>query len=62
MATLPPKYRVAVVLRYAEGLSYEEIAQALRLPLGTVKTHLFRARALLQQRLAEVYRDYFGER
>lgn len=61
MATLPPKYRAVAVLRYMEDLSYEEIAQTLQLPLGTVKTHLFRARALLQERLASVYQDYFGE-
>jgi RNA polymerase sigma-70 factor (ECF subfamily) len=59
IASLPLKYRAAVVLRYAEGLSYEEIAQTLQLPLGTVKTHLFRAKAMLQERLATVYRDYF---
>jgi RNA polymerase sigma-70 factor (ECF subfamily) len=37
-------YREAVVMRYVEGLSYEEIAEALAQPLGTVKTNLHRAR------------------
>ena len=41
---LRPDYREAVVLRYIEGLSYEEIAEALAQPLGTVKTNLHRAR------------------
>ncbi len=40
-------YREAVVLRYVEGLSYEEIAEALMQPLGTVKTNLHRARKQL---------------
>jgi len=59
MATLPPKYRMVVVLRHAEGLSYEEIAATLQLPLGTVKTHLFRAKDLLRKRLQHVYEAYF---
>jgi len=41
---LRPDYREAVVLRYVEGLSYEEIAEALEQPLGTIKTNLHRAR------------------
>jgi RNA polymerase sigma-70 factor (ECF subfamily) len=41
---LRPDYREAVVLRYVEGLSYEDIAETLAQPLGTVKTNLHRAR------------------
>jgi len=41
---LKPIYREVVILRYQEGLAYEEIAEVTGLPLGTVKTHLFRAR------------------
>lgn len=44
MASLKPPYREVVILRYQEGLAYEEIAEVTDLPLGTVKTHLFRAR------------------
>lgn len=44
VASLKPLYREVVVLRYQEGLAYEEIAEVTGLPLGTVKTHLFRAR------------------
>jgi len=44
IAALRADYREAVVLRYVEGLSYEEIAAALAQPLGTVKTNLHRAR------------------
>jgi RNA polymerase sigma-70 factor (ECF subfamily) len=49
--TLPESYRVLVVLRYQQGLAYEEIATVMSLPLGTVKTGLFRARARLREAL-----------
>jgi RNA polymerase sigma-70 factor, ECF subfamily len=49
---LRPDYREAVVLRYIEGLSYEEIAEALAQPLGTVKTNLHRARKQMATALA----------
>ncbi len=51
IASLPEHYRVVVMLRHQQGLSYEEIAEALRLPLGTVKARIHRARALLKDRL-----------
>ena len=41
---LRPEYREVVVLRFAEGLAYEEIADVAGLPLGTVKTYIHRAR------------------
>ena len=41
---LRPEYREAVILRYREDLSVEEIGQAMAIPVGTVKTYLFRAR------------------
>lgn len=44
---LKPRYRKLVEMRYFEELSYEEIAQSLELPIGTVKAQLFRARELL---------------
>lgn len=44
---LKPRYRELVELRYFEELSYEEIAETLNLPLGTVKAQLFRARDFL---------------
>jgi RNA polymerase sigma factor (sigma-70 family) len=44
---LKPRYRTLVELRYFEELSYEEIAEQLDLPLGTVKAQLFRAREFL---------------
>lgn len=49
--TLPPHYRIVVMLRHQQDLSYEEIAEALELPLGTVKARIHRARALLKDRI-----------
>lgn len=46
---LKPRYRTLIELRYFEEYSYEEIAQELDLPLGTVKAQLFRARDFLYQ-------------
>lgn len=51
MAELPPAYRAALVLRHIQELSYQEVADALELPMGTVKTHLHRARAALRARM-----------
>ncbi len=48
---LPEQFRETVVLSDVEGLSYEEIARVLSVPVGTVKSRLFRARHLLQQKL-----------
>jgi len=47
LAELPRDFRVAVVLRDVNQLSYEEMAEALSVPLGTVKSRISRARALL---------------
>ena len=53
VAALPPKLRAVFLLRHLDDLSYEEIAAAVGVPLGTVKTHLFRARAQLRAALSE---------
>ena len=52
MDELSPAYRAALTLRHMQQLSYQEVADALDIPLGTVKTHLHRARAALKERLA----------
>jgi RNA polymerase sigma-70 factor (ECF subfamily) len=44
IARLRPEYRSCILLRHVEGYSYEEIAESLELPLGTVKTYIHRAR------------------
>ncbi len=51
MAELPPAYRAALTLRHMQQLSYQEVSDALGIPLGTVKTHLHRARAALKAKL-----------
>lgn len=51
LARLEPEAREVLVLREAEALSYEEIAEILAVPVGTVRSRLHRARAELQQRL-----------
>jgi RNA polymerase sigma factor (sigma-70 family) len=58
MNDLPPKYRQVIVMRHVEEKDYAEIAKALRLPLGTVKAHIFRAREMLYKRLKDKVRHY----
>jgi RNA polymerase sigma-70 factor (ECF subfamily) len=54
IASLPEKYRLVITLFYLQELSYDEIAGVLDLPLGTVKTHLYRARERLQRQIGQV--------
>ncbi len=51
MEHLPGKYRVVLILRHLQEMTYEEMASVLSMPVGTIKTHLFRARHLLKERL-----------
>jgi len=55
---LPEKYRLVIRLRHVEERSYEEIARMLKLPIGTVKAHIFRARELLYKQLRGKIRHY----
>src|SRR5438128_12595239 len=48
---LPEAFRETVVLSDVEGMSYQEIARILKVPVGTVKSRLFRARQMLQRKL-----------
>ncbi|MDQ4121749.1 MAG: sigma-70 family RNA polymerase sigma factor [Acidobacteriota bacterium] len=50
---LPPAYRELILLRHSQDLSYDEIAEIMNLPLGTVKNRLFRARELMRDLLVE---------
>jgi RNA polymerase sigma-70 factor (ECF subfamily) len=54
IARLRPEYRACILLRHIEGYSYEEIAEALDLPLGTVKTYIHRARNELRGYLTDL--------
>jgi RNA polymerase sigma-70 factor, ECF subfamily len=51
LAQLPANYRMLVVAHYMRGVQYESLAEALNLPLGTVKTHLYRAKRRLRELL-----------
>jgi RNA polymerase sigma-70 factor, ECF subfamily len=48
---LPDELRMAITLREVEGMSYEEIAEAMSCPIGTVRSRIFRARDAIDQRL-----------
>lgn len=56
MARLPEKHRVVLRLREVEAMTYEDIAAALGLPVGTVESRLHRARRLLAERLSKAAR------
>lgn len=52
---LPNKYKTVITLFHLEDMTYEEIGKIMKLPDGTVKSHLFRARKLLKERLLKRY-------
>ena len=58
---LPAELRMAIVLREIEGLSYEEIAQAMGCPIGTVRSRIFRAREAIATKLRPMI-DHQGDR
>jgi RNA polymerase sigma-70 factor (ECF subfamily) len=60
LATLPPDYRLPVILRYWNDLSYEEIAEATHSTVSAVKSKLFRARAMLAERAGQ-FQSALGE-
>jgi len=57
ITAVPEKYRLSLVLRDIEGLSYEEIAQALGIPGGTVRSRINRARSMLKRKLQPLLRQ-----
>ena len=57
LSRLPAKYRIVLILRHLQDMSYEEMAEILTMPIGTIKTHLFRARNLLKERLQGLDRN-----
>ncbi len=55
---LPEKYKRVIIMRHTEDRDYSEIAKILKLPIGTVKAHIFRARELLNRFLREKISHY----
>lgn len=51
LQTMPANYRLLLILRHLQDFSYNEISEITNMPLGTVKTGIFRARAMLKERL-----------
>jgi RNA polymerase sigma-70 factor (ECF subfamily) len=62
MQTLSEELRQAITLREIEGLSYEEIAELMNCPIGTVRSRIFRAREAIAQRLRPLLGTREGER
>ncbi len=56
--SLPPKYKEVILLRHKMDKEYEEISKELKLPLGTVKAHIFRGRELLNKYLKDKIKNY----
>jgi RNA polymerase sigma-70 factor (ECF subfamily) len=56
LKNLPDELRTAITLREFEGLSYEEIAQVMGCPVGTVRSRIFRAREAIDKRLEPLIR------
>ena len=56
--SLPAKYKEVIILRHKLDKEYEEIAKELKLPLGTVKAHIFRGRELLNKYLKDKIKHY----
>jgi RNA polymerase sigma-70 factor (ECF subfamily) len=54
LAELPEEFRAAVVLRDVEGMDYEQISRVLELPVGTVKSRLYRGRCMLREKLKDL--------
>jgi RNA polymerase sigma-70 factor, ECF subfamily len=62
MEALPDELRQAVTLREIEGLSYEDIAEAMNCPIGTVRSRIFRAREAISARIKPLLENQSGKR
>jgi RNA polymerase sigma-70 factor (ECF subfamily) len=61
LESLPDELKTALSLREFEGLSYEEIAEAMRCPVGTVRSRIFRARAAIDKAIAPLMKQHDHE-
>jgi len=61
LEALPPYHRGVVLLREVEGMSYEEMAEVMKVSKGTIMSRLFHARQKLQRALADCYEEETGE-
>jgi RNA polymerase sigma-70 factor (ECF subfamily) len=61
LAALPTYHRAVIVMREVEGLSYEEMAQAMGVSKGTIMSRLFHARKKLQRALSDCYTEQVGQ-
>jgi RNA polymerase sigma-70 factor (ECF subfamily) len=55
LGQLPTKYRIVLILRHLQDMTYEEMAEILTLPVGAVKIHLFQAGQFLKERLLTLH-------
>lgn len=62
MEDLPEELRQAITLREIEGLTYEEISEAMSCPIGTVRSRIFRAREAISQRIKPLLENQSGKR
>lgn len=62
MDALPEELRQAITLREIEGLSYEEISEAMGCPIGTVRSRIFRAREAISQKIKPLLENQSGKR
>ena len=62
LAALPEELRQAITLREMEGLSYDDIAQAMACPIGTVRSRIFRAREAISARIKPMLDNQSGKR
>ena len=62
MDDLPEELRQAITLREIEGLSYEEISEAMNCPIGTVRSRIFRARESISEKIKPLLENQSGKR
>ena len=60
LEALPESYRTAIMLREIDGLTYREIAATMAIPLGTVRSRVFRARDIIDHKLRQVCESGLG--